>query len=77
VPDLVKEGVNGYTFTAGDVGGISAALRSLIARADLRRSMGTASRDIISRWSYAEVREGLRMALASVGLSASLKSLAA
>jgi glycosyltransferase involved in cell wall biosynthesis len=77
VRDLVKEGVNGYTFTAGDVSGLAAALRPLIERADLRQSMSAASRDIISRWSYAEVREGLRTALGSVGLSASAQSLAA
>jgi glycosyltransferase involved in cell wall biosynthesis len=77
VPDLVKQGVNGYTFAAGDVGGLSAALRGLIGDADARRKMGVASREIISRWSYAEVRQGLRMALASVGLSATSQSLAA
>jgi glycosyltransferase involved in cell wall biosynthesis len=77
VPDLVKNGVNGYTFTGGDVAALCAALRRLIADADLRAHMGTASRDIISRWSFAEVRDGLRLALASVRLSAAPKPLAA
>jgi glycosyltransferase involved in cell wall biosynthesis len=77
VPDLVKEGVNGYTFNAGDVGGLAAALRRLIGDAAARRKMGTASRDLISRWSYAEVHQGLRNALSSVGLSAPQESLAA
>ena len=44
---------------------------------DLRRKMGAASREIISRWSYAEVEQGLRSALASVGLTKPVKSLAA
>lgn len=77
VPDLVKDQVNGYTFTAGDVNGLTAALRRLIASPPLRRTMGSASRDIVSRWSFAEVQQGLRLALASVRLSAPLKSLAA
>jgi glycosyltransferase involved in cell wall biosynthesis len=77
VPDLVKNDVNGYTFAAGDISGLSTALGRLIGDANLRRKMGAASRDIVSRWSFAEVREGLSMALASVGLSAPPKSLAA
>ena len=77
VPDLVKDGVNGHTFSAGDIAGLAAALRPLVGNPDLRRKMGAASREIISRWSYAEVAQGLRSALASVGLSALQKSLAA
>jgi|SRR5579871_1335331 len=77
VPDLVKQGLNGYTFTAGDISGLSAVLRPLVGSADGRRKMGAASREIISRWSYAEVRQGLRMALASAGLSTPRQSLAA
>jgi glycosyltransferase involved in cell wall biosynthesis len=77
VPDLVKNGTNGQTFTAGNAAELSAALRPLIGNSDFRRKMGAASREIISRWSYAEVAQGLRNALGSVGLSAPLKSLAA
>jgi len=77
VPDLVKAGVNGHTFTAGDVNGLSAALRGLVEDAGARGKMGAASREIISRWSFAEVHQGVRAALASVGLLAPQKSLAA
>lgn len=67
VPDLVKDGLNGRTFAAGDVNGLAEALRSLLMDAGLRRRFGDASRAIITRWSYAECHKGLRAALASVG----------
>jgi glycosyltransferase involved in cell wall biosynthesis len=68
VPDLVHDGQNGRTFPAGNVEELTDALRPLLTDAELRRRMGEASRDIISSWSYAECRAGLRAALASVGL---------
>jgi glycosyltransferase involved in cell wall biosynthesis len=66
--DLVRDGVNGVTFPAGNVEALAGALRPLIEDAALRRRMGAASREIISRWSYAECLDGLRAALASVNL---------
>jgi glycosyltransferase involved in cell wall biosynthesis len=68
VSDLVHDRRNGHTFSAGNVTGLTDALRPLLTDPDLRRRMGAASRDIIARWSYAECRAGLRAALASVGL---------
>jgi len=69
VPDLVRDGVNGRIFRAGDIAELGSALRSMIGDRETRLAMGAASRAIISRWSFAEVGEGLRMALRSVGLS--------
>ena len=66
--DLVRDGHNGHTFSAGSVEGLTAALRPLLTDADLRRRMGVTSREVIANWSYAECRVGLRAALASVGL---------
>ncbi len=68
VPDLVHNGRNGRTFVAGNVSGLTDALRPLLTDPELRRRMGESSRNIIARWSYAECRAGLRAALASVGL---------
>jgi glycosyltransferase involved in cell wall biosynthesis len=68
VPDLVHDGRNGRTFSACNLAGLTNALRPLLADPALRRRMGAASRDIITHWSYAECRAGLRAALASVGL---------
>lgn len=67
VPDLVHNGVNGGTFVAKDVAGLANALRPILAEPDLRRRMGDASRDIVSRWSFTECRDGLRTALQSLG----------
>jgi glycosyltransferase involved in cell wall biosynthesis len=71
VPDLVHEGDNGRVFPAGNIVALAEALRSLLADAQLRKRMGQSSREIISRWSYAECDAGLAAALAAVGVSAS------
>jgi glycosyltransferase involved in cell wall biosynthesis len=70
VPDLIRHGANGHTFTATKIPQLADALRPLLASPELRRSMGRASRDIISYWSYAECEAGLRAALASMGRGA-------
>ena len=69
VPDLVRDGGNGLIFPAGNIAALADALRSLIADAALRERMGQASRDLISRWSYAECEAGLSAALAAVGVA--------
>src|SRR5262249_6706380 len=67
--DLIRPGVNGQTFAAGDVEGLARALHPVLADAETRRRMGGASRDIISRWSYAECAAGLHDALIGCGLA--------
>jgi hypothetical protein len=47
---------------------LTGALRPLLADAELRRRMGSASLEMISHWSFAEVAQGLRAALRSAGL---------
>ena len=69
VPDLVRDGVNGRIFPAGNIAALAEALRTLIADAGLRERMGHASRDIIARWSYAECAAGLSAALAALGIA--------
>jgi glycosyltransferase involved in cell wall biosynthesis len=64
--DLVHDGENGRIFKAGDITGLSDALRDLLSDADLRQRMGTKSRTIIAGWSYNEDIAGLREALAAV-----------
>jgi glycosyltransferase involved in cell wall biosynthesis len=68
VPDLVRDGCNGRAFPGGDIAALADALRSMIAGAALREEMGKASREIVSRWSYAECEAGLAAALAAVGV---------
>jgi len=66
VPDLVGDGINGYTPSAGDVTGLSRALRRLIESEDLRQRQGEASLARIQLWGYRECLQGLRAALASL-----------
>jgi glycosyltransferase involved in cell wall biosynthesis len=66
VPDLVEDGVNGYTPAAGDVDALAAALLRLIQDEALRRRQGQASFGRISRWGYRECAEGIRSALADL-----------
>ena len=66
--DLVRTGVNGQTFAAGDVEGLASALHPILVDAEIRRRMGLASSDIISRWGYAECASGLRRALTGSGV---------
>jgi glycosyltransferase involved in cell wall biosynthesis len=69
VADLVQAHVNGQTFIAGDIEGLANALHPILIDSETRRRMSTASRTIISRWSYAECATGLRAALAHSGVA--------
>ena len=66
VPDLVRDGVNGYTPAAGDIPGLSRALRRLIEDEGLRRRFGQASLARIQEWGYQECLQGIRSALAGL-----------
>jgi glycosyltransferase involved in cell wall biosynthesis len=67
--DLIRAGVNGQTFAAGDSEALTTALHPILADAETRRRMGGASRDIISHWSYQECAIGLEAALARSGVT--------
>jgi glycosyltransferase involved in cell wall biosynthesis len=67
--DLVRAGVNGQTFAAGDVEALASALHPILADGETRRRMGEASREIISRWSFAECAAGLLAALVRSGVA--------
>jgi glycosyltransferase involved in cell wall biosynthesis len=66
VADLVRDGVNGYTPEAGDIEGLTRALRRLIEDEDLRRQQGEASLARIQQWGYQQCLEGIRSALAGL-----------
>jgi glycosyltransferase involved in cell wall biosynthesis len=70
VADLVRAGVNGQTFAAGDAKGLANALHPILVDREIRKRMSAASRAIISRWSYAECAAGLQAALARRGVGA-------
>jgi glycosyltransferase involved in cell wall biosynthesis len=62
-PDLVRPGVNGDVFPAGDAAAVAAALRPFLIDPALRERAGQASLDIINRWSFAEDLVGIQRAL--------------
>lgn len=61
--DLVKSGVNGFTFPPGDVAALAEALRRVLADPQHARSMGAASKKIMDSWSFRQDLDGLRLAL--------------
>lgn len=63
VPDLVKDGVNGYLIKPRDVDSLVIALRQVLCDESLRRRMGDASLSIINHWGYEECRRGIQTAL--------------
>ena len=74
VPDLVRDGVNGYTPAAGDIEKLAHALRALIEDEALRRRQGHASLARIQKWGYEECLEGIRSALEGMRHSDALVS---
>ena len=64
VPDLVREGVNGYTPDAGDIEALARALRQLIEDDGLRQRQGQASLARILQWGYRQSLDGIRAAMA-------------
>ena len=69
VPDLVENGVNGYTPAAGDIDALSTVLQTLIENEELRRQQGRASLSRILHWGYPECLKGVRLMLAGLGLA--------
>lgn len=67
-PELLREGVNGYTFPSGDVNALADRLRKTTDPANIDR-MKAASPGILAEWcAKADPIRGLRQALASCGV---------
>ena len=64
-PDLVQDGVNGFTFDPYDVAGMSKLLGDMSSGAVDRRAMGEASRRIIAEWGLERFDEQLFLAVAA------------
>lgn len=60
--DLVIDGGNGRKVPAGNVDALAAAIDSIIQSPDVRRDMGSRSRDRILQWGYRECVQGLLLA---------------
>lgn len=65
-PDLVKDGVTGFVFPAGDVTALADALRRVFATPETTPAMGRSALERIRQWSFEEDVHGLRQALAAV-----------
>ena len=63
--DLVQSGANGYIFPVRDVAALTEALEAVLAPGEAER-MGRQSRERITKWSFAEDRNGLKAALSFV-----------
>lgn len=66
VPDLVRDGVNGFVFPAQNVDALARALRCFVDDPSLAPRMGKQSDEIITVFSFEEDVKGLRQALAFV-----------
>jgi glycosyltransferase involved in cell wall biosynthesis len=65
-PDLVRNGINGFIYPAGDIAALAKSVEDVLGSAEVAASMGAASRSIIDGWSFAEVLGGLREAIRHV-----------
>lgn len=66
--DLVKEGINGYTFDPMDAEDLAEKLQTILSDDSLRLEMSKQSINIIDSWSYTECVEGVQSALKDTGL---------
>jgi glycosyltransferase involved in cell wall biosynthesis len=61
--DLVRSGENGYVFPVGDVEGLAAIFRDILADPEKRRRMGEAARQRMETWSPREYVNALSAAV--------------
>lgn len=65
-PDLITDGVEGAVFRAGDVAGLTDALRRTLATPQTAAEMGRRALERINHWSFEDNIHGLRQALAAL-----------
>jgi glycosyltransferase involved in cell wall biosynthesis len=65
-PDLIEDGVEGCVFPAGDVAGLTDALRRVLATPETAAAMGQRGLAKIRTWDFEEDVRGLRLAIAQV-----------
>lgn len=66
VPDLVKHGVNGYVYQAGNVDELTQCLVNLVGNSALQGKMGKASIEQINCWDLEHTKRGLLAACEAV-----------
>jgi glycosyltransferase involved in cell wall biosynthesis len=65
--DLIEQGCNGYVYRAGNVDGLTEALRRLVTSPDRRCQFGRRSSEIVQRYSYDACVRGILEALEYTG----------
>ena len=55
VPDLIKEGVNGHIFKAGDVEDLETKLGFLLSNKEQLKAYGKKSKEIIADWTFTNI----------------------
>lgn len=63
-PDLVTDGVNGFTYPVGDIGALAQCLQQVLRSPQTAQAMGEASRSRVANWDFEADVHGLRRALA-------------
>jgi glycosyltransferase involved in cell wall biosynthesis len=63
-PDLIRDGVEGCVYPAGDIAALEAALRRVLANPEISAVMGQHALTRIDTWSFEEDVQGLRRAMA-------------
>ena len=66
--DLVRDGVNGFVYPAGNVGALADRLQRVLGNEQVRLEMARQSHQIISHWGIKEDIEGVLKALHHVTL---------
>lgn len=64
--DLVRDGIEGCVFPAGDIAALTSSLRRILATPETAAAMGKRGLERIRRWDFEEDIRGLRQALALV-----------
>lgn len=68
VPDLIREGVTGFSFAAGDVVTLGREMGSLASSPDLRAKLGAAAREHIAPFTASAAAAGILEAMDVAGL---------
>lgn len=63
-PDLIRDGVTGYTYPVGDLNALADALAATLRNPRIARTMGEAAAERIATWDFEADVQGLRRALA-------------
>ncbi|RMH01019.1 MAG: glycosyltransferase family 1 protein [Chloroflexi bacterium] len=66
VPDMVRDGENGYLVEPGDVSALAAALDRLLADGERRRLFGERAREYAQRYSWERVGQEIRRCIEPV-----------